>query len=353
MKKLFYLCLLACSLALLSAVVIVGCGNDDNTTGVESLGGSIDTTYLNWGKQDPRTWLPKTQPDRRITYKNSGFLYSDQQSHFGDLRIPKNNKLKTAAGYPLIIMVHGGAWRSNTTLDRVAPLIEALTDEGMATWSIEFSRLGNTGGGYPGTFRDVGEGVDYVRTLAPEWNLDLNRVIILGHSSGGQLGLWAASRHNLSLSSPLYVANPLPVKAVVSLAGIASLEYALVTGGRTDILTFLDVPDAASAVPLYPSTSPYHMLPIGIPTSHIVGTADDPWRIAAIHQYVDAVTALGGTVHLSEPVGANEMDIIDPCSPSWPTVVREVYWAFGIPAPTRDLNYSKFCPMNGRLPPIP
>jgi len=268
------------------------------------------------------------------------------QVHFGDLRVPKTTKLKTAAGYPVMVMIHGGAWRSNTTLDRDIPLVEALTDEGVVTWNIEYSKLGNTGGGYPVTFQDVGEGIDYLRVLATEYDLDLNRVVIMGHSSGGQLALWAASRPNIDNTSVLYVADPLPVKAVISLAGIADLGYALNVGGRVDILTFLDVPDNVAAADLFPNTSPIEMLPITVPTSHFVGTSDDVWRIAAIKRYVAEVERLGGEVRITEPIGANEMDIIDPCSPAWPSIVRELYWALGEPPPTRDLNFSKFCPMN-------
>jgi len=307
--------------------------------------GDIDTEFRNWESQDTHMWLPKEVPDRRIAYRIDTFT-------FGDIRIPKNNKLRTAAGYPVMVMIHGGAWAANNSLDSVAPLAEALTDFGIATWNIEFSRLGNSRGGYPGTFQDVGQAVDYLRTLAPEWNLDLSRVVVMGHSSGGHLALWVSSRHKISPSNEeLYVADPLPIKGVVSLAGIPHLEGALITGGRTDVLTlhgFLPFDPPSILLPYYPSTSPYHMLPTGVTTSHIIGTEDNDWRIAITEWYVDEATTLGGEARINMLNGANHFDVIDPCGPGWPTIVRELFWVLGEQPPSGDLNKSKFCPVTGR-----
>ena len=336
MKKVFFVCLLACSLALISTMVIVGCNDDDG-----SPGGYIDTAFQNYGAQDYINWLPREMPDARIAYLNNFSLA------YGDLRIPKTNRLRTTAGYPVMVVLHGGGWSQLITLDCIAPFAEALTDFGIATWNIEFRRLGNPEGGYPGTLQDVGAAIDYLRVLAPEYNLDLSRVIVLGHSSGGHLALWAAGRHTIPSTSPLYVANPLPIKGVVDFGGIANMETAY-AGGRADMWTFLGVTTTVEADLLYPTVSPYHMLPIGVPTSHFVGSLDAQWRIDGIHQYADEAIALGTEAHVYDTPGANEFDLIDPCGPAWPTIVTEVHWILEAPQPTGNLNRSKFCPVNGR-----
>ena len=307
----------------------VGCEGED-----------IDTAFHNYSAQDTINWIPREMPDARKAYLNNSLTY-------GDLRIPKDDKLKSADGYPVIIMIHGGGWTQSYSLDYVAPLTEALTGFGIATWNIDFRRIGN-GGAYPRTFQDVGAATDYLRTLAPEWNLDLSRVIVMGHSSGGHLALWVASRANIDPASPLYVANPLPIKGVVSLAGIPNLQRAYEYGGRSDVLTLLGGIDGAAALPLYPNTSPFHMLPTGVPTSHIVGTEDNAWRVEITHEYVNQAIALGGEAHIDVPVNANHFDVIDPCGPAWPTIVQEVFWALGEQLPDGNLNKSKFCPVNGR-----
>ena len=300
--------------------------------------GDIDTEYQNYVALDFRSWLAKERADRRIPY-------GVERPNFADLRIPKNDKLKTADGYPVLVVIHGGSWAVGATLDQTDPLAEALTDFGIVTWNIEFSRLGNTGGGYPLTFLDVGEAIDYLRTLAPKYNLDLSRVLLMGHSSGGHLALWSAGRHKIDPSSPLYVADPLPVKGVISLGGIANMQMAY-EGGRADMWTFLGVTTAADAEALYPNASPFLLLPTGVPTSNFVGSRDDAWRINGLHQYTEQSIALGTPSHVYDAPGGSEFDLIDPCSPAWPTIVQELFWLLGEPVPDTDLTKSKFCPLN-------
>ena len=314
---------------------LFGKGKFDHSEGVD-----IDTTFRNLEAIDLYTWITKEAPTARVLYKNDWFT-------FADLRIPKTNKLKTADGYPVMVVIHGGAWNQTRSLDSVAPLAEALTDFGIATYNVEMTRIGNDGGGYPRTLQDVGEAVDYLRVLAPEWNLDLSRVIVVAHSSGGHIALWVSGRHKIDPSSPLYVPDPLPIKGVVSLAGIPNMELAY-AGGRADMWTFLGVTTAEEAALLYPNTSAYHMLPTGVTTSHIIGTEDNDWRIETTQGYVDQVNALGGQARINIITGAGHYDMVDICSPVWPTIVQEVFWVLGEQPPSGNLNKSKFCPVTGR-----
>ncbi len=137
--------------------------------------------YLNPAAIDMLQWLPSAQSDYRI-------LYGTNPSNFGDLRLPKN-VAPSPDGYPVLVFIHGGAWTSDWTLSHTEQFVEALNKEGVATWSIEYRRLGNAEGGYPGTFLDVAAGLDFLRKLAPKYQLNLNRVVVAGHSSGGHLAL--------------------------------------------------------------------------------------------------------------------------------------------------------------------
>ena len=134
---------------------------------------------------------------RRITYGSDPL-------QFGELRVP------AAKGpHPVAIVVHGGCWVSKienmdakaVAMDNMRPLAAALTEEGIATWNIEYRRLGNDGGGWPGTFRDVASAADLLRTLAREHALDLTRVIAIGHSAGGHLAMWLAARPKMPQGS--------------------------------------------------------------------------------------------------------------------------------------------------------
>jgi acetyl esterase/lipase len=153
--------------------------------------------------------------------------YGSDPMQFGELHV-----LSTKGPHPLAIVVHGGCWLAKlgdldpraVAMDNMRPLAAALNDAGIATWNIEYRRIGSPGGGWPGTFRDVGSGADFVRTLTRDQQIDLTRVIAVGHSAGAHLALWLAARPKLMQSSELYVSNPLRVTGVVSLDGPADLK---------------------------------------------------------------------------------------------------------------------------------
>src|SRR3712207_5204495 len=95
-----------------------------------------------------------------------------------------------------------------------------LTRRGIAVWSPGYRRADEPGGGYPGTFQDVGVAIDRLREAAPIHRLDLSRTVLVGHSAGGHLALWAAARGGLPAASPLHAPAPFVPHAVVSLAGV-------------------------------------------------------------------------------------------------------------------------------------
>lgn len=269
-------------------------------------------TYINPKATDMIEWMPTTQSDHRI-------LYDTNPSTFGDLRLPKNVK-PGPDGYPILVFVHGGSWNADWTLGHSEQLVEALSNEGIATWSLEYRRLGNAGGGYPGTFIDVAKGLDFLRKLAPKYQLDLNRVAVAGHSSGGHLALWLAGRRNLPKTSKLYVPDPLPLKGVVALAAVADLEGALTIGDRKDTLTLLQVSDANAAAPLWAETNPSRLLPFGVPQVLIVGTKDGPWRVTTTKSYAQTATEKGDNVRLIIPEGANHFDVVHAHGPAYPMI---------------------------------
>src|SRR5262245_64886204 len=108
--------------------------------------------------------------------------YGDDPFQFGEIRIPD-----IGGAHPVAIVIHGGFWRSKYDLEYIRPVCEALTQFGVATWNLEYRRLGNAGGGWPGTLEDVSAGADLVPQIASRFDLDLNHVISIGHSAGGHL----------------------------------------------------------------------------------------------------------------------------------------------------------------------
>jgi acetyl esterase/lipase len=241
------------------------------------------------------------------------FSYGSDHSQFGELRLPKGK-----GPYPVVVVIHGGCWYSEYDLGHVANFNAALTHLGVATWSLEYRRIGNPGGGWPGTFVDVARGTDHLRVLARSYHLDLSRVIVVGHSAGGQLALWLAARHRLPKDSPLYANNPLPLRGIVSLAGITDLRrYRPNCGEAVNKLLGgppAEVPDR------YRQTSPIERLPLNVEQFLIQGTLDKIVPVDFSRDYEAAARKKGDRVRLTILPNAGHFDLIAPNSSAWPAV---------------------------------
>ena len=262
--------------------------------------------------QSSRSILTRPAPpaDARVSYGSNEF-------QFGELRLPKG-----PGPYPVAIVIHGGCWMSQYGLSYMGHLSAALTEAGVATWSIEYRRVGNQGGGWPGTFEDVSRAADHLRTLAKTYPLDLSRVIATGHSAGGHLALWLAARKNLPKDSPVYSSDPLPVRGVVSLAGITDLRR---TGTACDenVLQLMGG-SARDKAAIYSQASPIELLPLGIPYAIVQGDSDTIIPLAMAKDYADAAKNKGDDAKLVVIEKAGHFEVVDPKSFAWESVRNEV-----------------------------
>ena len=277
-----------------------------NSLSAENAGAA--TRFKNVTPLDMALWVSDTPPDARLRYAQVSPV------QFGDLRLPSSEP--TRDGHPVIIFVHGGGWLADWTKDYSERFVEALTKAGFATWDLEFRRMGNEGGGYPGTFLDVAAGTDHLRKLAEHHPLDLSRVVAVGHSSGGHLALWLAGRRNLPASSPLHADDPLPLAGVVSLAGVNDLARSLAFGNRTDTLKLSGIESQGEAGARFAETDPAQLLPFAIPQALIVGSLDAEWRITMTRAYAEDARKAGDVVTVDVPEGANHFDVVDSRSPA-------------------------------------
>ena len=252
--------------------------------------------------------LPRPPADHTIAY-------GPAPQQVAELRLPKG-----PGPHPVVILVHGGCWQAPWAFDHVRSLAAALTAEGHATWSLEYRRLGDPGGGWPGTLEDVGRGADHLREAARQHPLDLGRVVALGHSAGGQLALWLAARPRLPGSSPLHSAKPLRLLGVVSLAGITDLRG----GAEGDICgdaipQLLGGPSRDQAGRLAQS-SPVELVPLGLPVRLVCGARDPIVPIDQARSYEAAARRAGDTVAVELVEGAGHYELVNPSSAAWPAV---------------------------------
>ncbi len=252
--------------------------------------------------------LPPPPADARLAY-------GAHPLQFGDLRLPEGS-----GPHPLAIVIHGGYWRARYDLAHIGHLCAALTASGVATWSLEYRRLGNRGGGWPNTFLDVAAGADHARSLADRYLLDLTRVVAVGHSAGGHLAAWLGGRHHVRPESPIHTADPLPLRGAVPLAGVLDLrrawELRLSGGVAKDLLS--GNPELRPE--RYAAASPAELLPLGVPQILLHGTEDDSVPYDMSRGYAAAARAAGDDAVLITLPGAGHFEPIDPRSSEWPRV---------------------------------
>lgn len=184
--------------------------------------------------------IPAAPPGSRIAY-------GDDEFQFGELYAPEGR-----GPHAVAIVIHGGYWRARYDLRHIGHFCVALAKEGIACWSLEYRRLGNKGGGFPGTFEDVRTGAMHLATIAKERSLDMKRVVATGHSAGGHLALWLAKQ------------GVVPLKGIVLLALVADLRAAWELKLSNNVVEDLLGGSPEQVPERYRAASPMEMVPLGM-----------------------------------------------------------------------------------------
>jgi acetyl esterase/lipase len=227
--------------------------------------------------------------------------YGTEPKQFGDLRLPPGD-----GPFPLAVFVHGGAWEAQYNLISAGHLCVELRGAGIATWNVEYRACGDVGGPWPGAGDDVARAVEFTGELIERYPLDGERVVLAGHSAGGQLVLWAAKRARLP---------------VVALAAVSDLRESAERVGRDGAVARLlggmpdELPDR------YAEASPRELLPLGVGQILVHGDADTGVPYAQSVSYVEAAA---GEAELVTLVGAGHFDLIDPQARDFPAVVTSI-----------------------------
>ncbi len=240
--------------------------------------------------------------------------YGQEALQFGKLHLPAN-----AGPHPVVILIHGGFWHRPYDYTLMTGLADDLVRQGIAAWNIEYRRIGDAGGGWPRTMLDVAKATDFVRTLAPTYHLDLERVVPIGHSAGGQLSLWLAARPNIPANSELALAKSYPLSLIgtVSLAGVSDLNLStrmnLGSGAATELLggSPAQVPER------YAAASPAALLPLNVKQVLVHGTIDDRVPYEMSYVYTKAAQTAGDEVTLITLDGVDHFALIEPDSEAW------------------------------------
>ncbi|NEA78112.1 alpha/beta hydrolase [Actinospica acidiphila] len=254
--------------------------------------------------------------------------YGDDPDHVIDFWTPRGG----SGSAPVVVVLHGGAWRAPYDRRHISPFAAFLAHRGFAVASVEYRRgaAGADGGDpvagrWPDTFDDVAAALDALPALIREHLPagDPRRVVLTGHSAGGHLALWAAARHVLPAGSPWRTGAPAPLRGVVALAPVADLEVADklgVCGGA--IRELLDGDDHFAE--RRPHADPALLLPTGIATTLVQGRADIEVPHAVAESYADAAAKAGEVVGVTLLPDVGHFPLIDPAADACAVVAEEI-----------------------------
>ena len=207
--------------------------------------------------------LPFREADQRIPY-------GEQPAQFIDLWLPRSTAEEAG---PVVVLIHGGCWLAQYDISHIRPLATALADHGFAVWAIEYRRVGDAGGGWPGTFEDISTAVDYLGDFKHP-KVQNRRAVFIGHSAGGHLALWAAGRSRLEPGQELQQDNPLLPLGTIGLAAITDLDQYARGGNSCQEVTLQLLGGTPDQFPdRYDQASPA-VLGADIPVVLIQGMAD-------------------------------------------------------------------------------
>ncbi len=239
--------------------------------------------------------------------------YGRARSQFGELFVPGGG-----GPFPVAVVLHGGFWRAQYGRRLMRPLCADLAARGWAAWNVEYRQLGRlSGGGFPRTLDDVAAAVDHLAELPVHpkegqslFRFDLARVVAIGHSAGGQLAAWLATRPDPRVR----------VTAVVAQAGVVDLRLASELGlSRGVVHRFLG--GAPGSVPdRYGAASPAERLPLGVPALLTHGARDDIVPAVMSERFAAAARAAGDEVDVVVEPAEGHFGHLEVDNPLWRAV---------------------------------
>jgi acetyl esterase/lipase len=256
--------------------------------------------------------------------------YGPAPSQYVELFVPPGR-----GPFPIVVLIHGGCWTSSLGgIAQMRDLAGALAAKGAAVVNVEYRRVDEAGGGYPGMYQDVNAALDTVARRAAAHHLDPGRVVAVGHSAGGQLVQWIAGRARIPPSSPLHGAHPLPIREIVALGTLADLrrDAAHISGVcGVDSVQLTGPPHAGRPDP-FADTSPAELLPNGSHTVLINGELDRQAPAALAAAFAARARKAGDHVETVVLPGAGHFDEVSTASPAWRAILPIILRPLGLGA---------------------
>lgn len=235
--------------------------------------------------------------------------YGSAPSQFGHVYHPTTG-LDPAAPIPLVVLIHGGYWTTEFGLTIETAIARQLTERGAVVWNVEYRRVGEPGGGWPNTGRDVVAALRAldgpVRDALPadiDARLDRTSVSVVGHSAGGQLAVWSVAQVSARTET-------CAIRTVIAQSAALDLEAG---ADRPSIRNLLGRP-VDEIGHRYAEASPVRQKPFDAHVIALHAADDTAIPVESSRRYVDVVTAQGQSAELIVVPGEGHDAFVDPRS---------------------------------------
>ncbi len=302
----------------------------------------------------PRLMTPRSIASAPAATPDQVLGYGEAEVQKAELFLPRPDPANPDALRPVVVTIHGGCWVASTAgREQMRAAAASFLDKGFAVWNIGYRRVDEPGGGYPGTFQDVAKALDLLREQAEANKLDLQRVILFGHSAGAHLALWAAGRAKLPADSVLRSDTPLKPRGVVGVGSIGDLKWfadqvdpicapgtlaklvglpaaaeAVAPAAAEAAAEGATVPaEAAAPIPRadpFADTSPAALLPTGVPIVLLHGVYDSVTYPYVGLQFAMAARKAGDRADIQIAPMAGHFEVVVPGTPAFAQALAAV-----------------------------
>ncbi|MFW0793764.1 alpha/beta hydrolase [Gordonia sp. CPCC 205515] len=313
--------LIAASVILIMSVTAVGCSTSSAPRQPAAAPSSAQVPQAHRGGpglaiKDLRNLPESSTIGVRRYYYSVPDGPADPKQNWVDLYLPG------AAGKeatPVVVLIHGGAWQSQIGADSFVTFARHLAERGLAVFNVEYRRVGS-GGGWPTTFTDVASALDTIPEVAKGLpQLDIKESVVVGHSAGGQLAVWAGTRHRLD-HHELGSAPEFTPEHVISLAGPLDMRRAVALGDSRIVRVLGGTPTQYPQ--RYAAVDPIQNLDPSIGVIAVNGGADTTVPPVLAEKYVDADNAAGGRARAIIMPGQTHSSIVNPHTRAFDQIVE-------------------------------